>query len=155
MPFTLAQFHYHDPSEHTVNGRAYSLEEHFVNASATGGQVVLGVFFRLGGPTTPRSDPILNAMTSSLTTPNSKTTIATPIDFAGLLPTNTQGWFYEGSLTTPPLSGPITFFEYATPIKLDFAQLKAYEADGRRLGLPPERPSAPASGRPRAERDRQ
>jgi carbonic anhydrase len=147
VPFTLAQFHYHDPSEHTVNGQTYSLEVHFVNASASGGVAVLGVFFRLGAHNAAL-DPILNAITSSLTTPNSRPTIATPIDFAGLLPTNTQGWFYEGSLTTPPLSGPVTFFEYATPITLDFAQLRAYEAVAAASGfLPNARPLQPLDGR--------
>ena len=35
----LVNFHYHDPSEHTVNGGGYPLEEHFVNVSPTRSRV--------------------------------------------------------------------------------------------------------------------
>src|SRR5207249_916718 len=81
--YSLAQFHYHDPSEHTVNGQGFSMEEHFVNTSASGAETVLAVFLQLGAHN-KALDPILNAATASLTTPNTKTTIATPIDFTGL-----------------------------------------------------------------------
>ena len=36
VPFELEQFHYHDPSEHTINHHGFSMEEHFVNMSASG-----------------------------------------------------------------------------------------------------------------------
>ena len=48
VPFELAQFHYHDPSESTVNSHGYTLEEHFVNTSAAGAETVVAVFFQLG-----------------------------------------------------------------------------------------------------------
>ena len=145
--FNLAQFHYHDPSENRVNGHVYQLEEHFVNTSAAGGETVIAVFFQLGAHNSAL-DPILNAASSSLTTPNSKKTISTPINFAGLLPTNTQGYFFEGSLTTPPLSQPVNWFVYATPITLDYAQLKQYETVAGGSGfLPNARPLQPIDGR--------
>jgi carbonic anhydrase len=33
-----------------------------------------------------------------------------------------QGWFYEGSLTTPTLAQPVNWVVFSTPITLDFAQ---------------------------------
>jgi carbonic anhydrase len=145
--FNLAQFHYHDPSETTVDGRAFSLEEHFVNTSATGAETVVAVFLQLGAHNAAL-DPVLDAALTSLRTPNSTTTITAPINFAGLLPTNTQGWFYQGTLTTPPLSGPINWFVYATPITLDFQQLSEYEQVAGASGfLPNARPVQPLDGR--------
>ncbi|HEX8201690.1 MAG TPA: carbonic anhydrase family protein [Isosphaeraceae bacterium] len=145
--FTLAHFHFHDPSETTVDGRAFPLEEHFVNTAATGAQAVVAVFFQVGAHN-PALDPVLDAAAASLTRPNSATTIATPVDFAGLLPSDTRGWFYEGSLTTPPLSGPIHWFVFATPITLDAQQLATYQSVAATSGfLPNARPVQPLDGR--------
>jgi carbonic anhydrase len=145
--FELSQFHFHDPSETTINGHGYSMEEHFLNTSAAGAQTVLAVFLQLGA-FNPSLQPILDAATAHLTTPGSSTTISQPIDFAGLLPSSMEGWFYEGSLTTPPLSQPVNWFVFSTPITLDFAQLQQYEAVAEDSGfLPNARPTQPLDGR--------
>jgi carbonic anhydrase len=145
--FELAQFHYHDPSEHQVYGQSFAMEEHFVNTSASGAETVLGVFLQLGA-FNPSLQPILDAATTSLTKPNSTTTISTPINFSGLLPASLSGWFYEGSLTTPALSQPVNWVVFSTPITLDFAQLVQYEkvASGSSF-LPNSRPVQPLDGR--------
>src|SRR5262249_22210384 len=121
VQYSLAQFHFHDPSEHTVDGQGFPMEEHLVYTSSTGSESVIGVFLQLGAHNSAL-DPILNAATANLSRPNTTTTITTPINFAGLLPTNTQGWFYEGSLTTPPVAQVVNWFVFATPITLDAAQ---------------------------------
>lgn len=145
--FELAQFHYHDPSEHQVNGKGYTMEEHFVNTSAAGAETVLAVFLQLGA-FNPSLQPILDATSANLTTPGTKTTITTPINFAGLLPSSMEGWFYEGSLTTPALSQPVNWFVFSTPITLDFQQLKEYEKVASASGfLPNARPVQPLDGR--------
>ena len=145
--YTLSQFHYHDSSENTVNGQGFSMEEHFVNVSASGAATVLAVFLQLGAHNNAL-DPILNAATSSLTKAGSSTTIASPIDFAGLLPSCRQGWFYQGSLTTPPLSVGLNWLVFSTPITLDYAQLLQYEAVAAGAGfLPNNRPIQPTDGR--------
>ena len=145
--YNLSQFHYHDPSETTVNGQGYSMEEHFVNTSASGAETVVAVFLQLGAHNSAL-DPILNAATANLSKPNSSTKITTPINFAGLLPSSMQGYFYEGSLTTPPLSQVVNWFVLSTPITLDFAQLQQYEAvaSGSNF-LPNNRPLQPTDGR--------
>jgi carbonic anhydrase len=145
--FNLAQFHYHDPSETTVNGQGFSMEEHFVNSNAAGAETVLAVFLQLGAHN-DALDPILNAATANLSKPNSTTTITTPINFSQLLPSSMQGWFYQGSLTTPPLSQPVNWFVFSTPITLDSAQLKQYEAVASGSGfLTNNRPIQPTDGR--------
>ncbi len=145
--YELAQFHYHDPSESQVYGHGYSMEEHFVNMSGTGAETVVAVFLQLGAYN-PSLQPVLDAASSSLTTPNTSTTTSTPINFAGLLPSNLTGWFYEGSLTTPALSQPVNWVVLSTPITLDSAQLKQYEAVASGSGfLPNARPVQPLDGR--------
>jgi carbonic anhydrase len=145
--YNLSQFHYHDPSENTVNGQSYSMEEHFVNVSASGAETVLAVFLQLGAHNSAL-DPILNAAMTSLTSPNTSTTIPTAINFAGLLPSSMMGWFYQGSLTTPPLSQVVNWLVFSTPITLDFQQLQEYEHVAAGSGfLPNNRPIQPTDGR--------
>jgi len=143
----LAQFHYHSPSETRVRGHAYALEEHFVNMSAAGGETVVTAFFRVGAHNNAL-DPILNTAFANLTATNSKATGAFQVDFAGLLPTDTRGWFYEGSLTTPPLSQPVNWFVYSTPVTLDAQQLAKYKLVASQAGFNPNaRPVQPLDGR--------
>lgn len=146
--YNLAQFHFHGPSENTVDNRAYPMELHFVNQSASGAESVVAVFLQLGAHN-PALDPILDAARADLARPDSASkSITSAIHFAGLLPANTQGWHYQGTLTTPPLSGPVRWFVYATPITLDFAQLQKYEQIAAGAGfLPNARPVQPRDGR--------
>lgn len=145
--YELSQFHYHDTAENQVAGYTYPMEEHFVNVSASGAETVVAVFLQLGSHNAALQ-PILDAASAHLTAPNSTTTIDTPIDFAGLLPSNLQGWFYEGSLTTPPLSQPVNWLVLSTPITLDAQQLQQYEAVANGAGfLPNNRPLQPTDGR--------
>ncbi len=145
--FELTRFHYHDPSEDQVNGTGYSMEEHFVNVSATGAVAVLGVFLQVGAYNSALQ-PILNAVSTNVPSPGTATTTSTPVHFAGLLPSSMQGWFYQGSLTTPPLSQPINWFVFSTPITLSYAQLQQYEKVAQASGfLPNARPVQPLDGR--------
>ena len=41
--FRLVQFHFHRPSEHTVNGASFPMEVHFVHANAAGNLAVVSV----------------------------------------------------------------------------------------------------------------
>lgn len=145
--FTLSQFHYHDPAENTAHHRVDTMDEHFVNISASGAETVLAVFLKLG-PHNNALDAILNAAQSSLTTPNSHTMIPSQINFAGLLPGTMKGWDFQGSLTTPPFSQPVNWFVFQQPITLDKAQLATYEQVARGSGfLPNARPVQSTDGR--------
>ncbi len=144
----LTQFHYHDPSETTVNGHRYALEEHFVNLSPQGGETVVAVFFQLGAHNAAL-DAILTPAAQNLAASGTKTTITGAINFAGLLPKDTStGWYYQGSLTTPPLSRPVNWFVLAQPITLDAGQLAEYEFVASSGGfLPNARPIQQSDGR--------
>jgi carbonic anhydrase len=144
VTYTLAQFHYHDPSENTVDGIAYPMEQHLVFTSSTGSELVVAAFVQVGSAANPSFQSILNAATSLGTT----APIAGSINLSQLLPSNTQGWNYQGSLTTPALTGPVNWLVLSTPITISGAQLQQYEADAGELGfLPNARPVQPLNGR--------
>ncbi len=141
--YRLSQFHYHDPAENTLHGYVHTMELHFVNVSATGAEAVLAVFLKPGAHN-DALDPVLNAASAKLTAAGSQTTIKAPIDFSGLLPSNKQGWYFHGSLTTPPLSRTVNWFVFQTPITLDAKQLAEYERVASGAGfLPNARPIRP------------
>jgi carbonic anhydrase len=145
--YNLEQFHFHDPSETTVNGKKFTMEEHFVNASTTGATSVVAVFLTLGKHNNAL-DSILSTASAHLTSPNTETTEVSPVDLAELLPTNHTGWFYTGSLTTPPFSQPLNWFVFKTPVTLDANQLAEYEQIASQSGfLPNARPVQPLDGR--------
>ncbi|MHC5538907.1 carbonic anhydrase family protein [Singulisphaera rosea] len=147
QPFQLAQFHFHDPSEHLVAHQGFTMEEHFVNVNASGAISVVAVFLQLGAHNNALQ-PILDTATAHLATSGTSTPGTSAINFAGLIPSSLQGWFYQGSLTTPPLSQPVNFFVLSTPMTMDFQQLKQYEAVASGSGfLPNNRPIQPLDGR--------
>ncbi len=154
--FNLSNIHYHDPEENQINGTSPGvMEEHFVLQSpvvngAGGGEVVLAVFMQLGTAANPTFDKLFGALTGLGTTGGSTLAGSTVggINFADLLPANMQGWFYPGSLTTPPLSTPVSWFVFSTPIELDQAELNEYEAYASSVGfLPNARPVQDLEGR--------
>ena len=46
--YMLKQFHFHHPSEHTVEGVVYPMEMHLVHADADGNLAVVGVLIKEG-----------------------------------------------------------------------------------------------------------
>uniref|UniRef100_A0A565AM15 Alpha-carbonic anhydrase domain-containing protein n=1 Tax=Arabis nemorensis TaxID=586526 RepID=A0A565AM15_9BRAS len=55
--YQLQQLHWHSPSEHTINGKRFFLEEHMVHESKDGRITVVAFFYKLGRP-----DPFLFSM---------------------------------------------------------------------------------------------
>lgn len=46
--YTLRQFHFHEPSEHHLDGIIYPMEMHLVHSDSKGHLVVIGVFIKEG-----------------------------------------------------------------------------------------------------------
>ncbi|GMF16878.1 unnamed protein product [Phytophthora lilii] len=63
--YNFAQFHVHTPSEHTIDGKAYDGEIHYVHKREDGsGALVIGLFLEKidGNDTEPAIDIIVDAM---------------------------------------------------------------------------------------------
>ena len=52
--YELQQFHFHAPSEHTLDGKRSAMEAHFVHGGEGGNLMVIGVFLEGGGRTQTR-----------------------------------------------------------------------------------------------------
>ena len=118
----LVQFHFHAPSEHTINGKRFPAELHLVHRSASGELAVVGVMMETGS-----ENPALAPVWSHLPAKEGPVEHFTPaVDAASLLPEIRTTFRYSGSLTTPPCSEGVKWNVMTAPIQLSDAQLKAF-----------------------------
>lgn len=97
--YNLAQFHFHHPSEHTVNGEPAAMEIHFVHKDAAGNLAVVGVLLVEGEEDNEAYAPIFEHLPAEKSDPEAMG----EINAADLLPENAAFYTYSGSLTTPPV----------------------------------------------------
>jgi carbonic anhydrase len=140
--YELDQFHFHAPSEHRSNGRALPIEFHFVNRSADGEPLVLGVFVQAG-----RENPAAAKLIESLPRTEGETLqVHGDVDLLDLLPADPAAaprWSYDGSLTTPPCTEGVAWKVFKQPIEMSPQQIAAFTSiyDGN------NRPVQPLNGR--------
>jgi carbonic anhydrase len=98
--FELKQFHFHSPSENTVEGHSYPMEAHFVHADEAGNLAVIAVMFEAG-----EENAALEKVWSRMPAhAGDKQALAEPVDAGRLLPHDRDYYRFNGSLTTPPCS---------------------------------------------------
>ena len=113
----LKQFHFHAPSEHQIDGKAWPAEVHFVHEAPDGTLAVIGVLIEGGGP-----EGVLDAMMAVATDDEGKADIAAQ-NLHALLPDDLAVYRYVGSLTTPPCSEVVDWNLLQTPIQVSDAAL--------------------------------
>lgn len=116
--FALKQFHFHSESEHTVDGKHYPLEAHFVNQSQDGRLAVIGVFF-MEGADNKGFQEVLNDVSE-----DKKTEI---LDIEAMFPKNMSYYHYLGSLTTPPLTENVEWYIMKNPVEVSKKQIKKFQ----------------------------
>lgn len=120
--YRLVQFHFHRPSEHTVNGANFPMEVHFVHANAAGNLAVIGVLMTAG-----RTNKAFNNIV--LTMPNREgppVKAEAGIDPNAFLPAKRSYYRYSGSLTTPPCAETVDWFVFADPIQVADADINSF-----------------------------
>ena len=120
--FGLAQFHFHSPSEHAIDGVRYPLEAHFVMSNAEGNLAVLGVLYE-EGEHDAAFDLIVSNLPSEVGAARHLENLELDVD--DLKPLPNVFYAYSGSLTTPPCSEGVRWFVIAEPEELSAEQLEA------------------------------
>lgn len=95
--YTLKQFHFHAASEHTVNGKSYPMEIHFVHSDPMGKLLVVGVLVDSGSASAE-----INAIMAHAPAMMGTQDLNVALDPNKLLPLGFGYYTYSGSLTTPP-----------------------------------------------------
>ncbi|AIC29869.1 carbonic anhydrase (plasmid) [Rhizobium etli bv. mimosae str. IE4771] len=122
--YELVQYHFHAPSEHLVEGKAFPIEAHFVHKHAeTGALGVLGVFLVPGS-----SNACFSSLAAAFPHKQGEEAVTVEVDPSGLLPSTLGYWAYEGSLTTPPCSEIVDWMVAKHPVEVDGADIKKFTA---------------------------
>ncbi len=136
--YDFKQFHFHTPSEHTINGRRAPMEAHLVHKNAQGQLAVVAVMIFAGGQ---------NQLIDQMPIPPKKGDYSTSggpnINPALLLPRNRRAFTFTGSLTTPPCTQNVGWIVLQTPLMIAPRTLAKFQnIMGKNA-----RPVQPANGR--------
>jgi len=124
--YTLAQFHFHSPSEHRLSGVPSDLELHFVHKNATGKLAVIGLMIdEKSGTENKNFKPIWDILPRDLHT---KAAGSLDMKLVNLLPKDRDYFHYKGSLTTPPCSEGVRWFVLQEPLRMSSGQVEMYSS---------------------------
>lgn len=123
--FELLQFHFHAPSEHSIDGRQAPMEAHLVHKSADGRLAVIGVMMEVGAENLALGEFWgLMPRAAGQQQKNPKVLI----NARDLLPPDARYYRYMGSLTTPPCSEGVHWYVMATPVPAAAAQIEQFRS---------------------------
>ncbi len=140
--YDVAQFHYHAPSEHAIDGKLFAAEIHVVHKNADGQLAVVGILLEDGAENTAFAPFIDNLPAEKADVKDT----GVRINAADFLPAVQTTFRYSGSLTTPPCTEGVNWLVMTTPIELSTTQLSAldvlFEDNNRPLQELNDRPLA-------------
>ncbi|MBE9532271.1 MAG: carbonic anhydrase family protein [Proteobacteria bacterium] len=120
--FDLLQFHFHGPSEHTVDGEHALMEMHLVHKAADGALAVVGVMIEEG----KHNSSFDNAWHNLPAHSGDHKDVGVLMKAAELLPKSKGYTTYSGSLTTPPCTEGVTWLVLNESIHLSKKQIEAF-----------------------------
>jgi carbonic anhydrase len=136
--YELKQFHFHSPSEHTVDGAHYPMEVHLVHQNEAGDYLVLGLMFAEG-----EHNELMDQL-PSFRAARGEDPDSSVFEYNRLVTGRTEYFFYNGSLTTPPCTEGVRWIVFKQPIIASAEQIQHYHD---LLGFDNNRPVQPANAR--------
>jgi carbonic anhydrase len=117
----LVQFHFHTPSEHSINGQHAAMEVHLVHQDVNSGQ--LNVFGTLMNGTGQANAALQSCLEEAPYT--SDISVSITVDPNTLLPPSSKmAYFnYSGSLTTPPCNEDVEWYVFENSIQCSSRQV--------------------------------
>ncbi len=138
--FALKQFHFHSPSENTIDGRYFPLEAHFVHLDENGNIAVVAVMFDEGAVNLE----LEKAWKQMPAHAGEKELLHDTINPVSLLPAEREYYRFNGSLTTPPCSEGVRWFVMKDAVTASKAQIMKFQAV---MEHPNNRPLQPLNSR--------
>ncbi len=124
--YALKQFHFHTPSEHTVDGMHFPMEMHLVHQSDDESLAVVSVLFEEGETPNANFDKIIAHIPNQKG--DSKHVTDTELNINTVVPSEQPAYHYSGSLTTPPCSEDVQWLVMKNTISLTPEQIGAFAA---------------------------
>lgn len=137
--YTLKQFHFHNPSEYTFNGKHFPLEGHFMFMHDHQ-RLVVSVAYDSGKP----RDGVEAFIHQLNNVPHVETALEEPFNIEALFPSSLSYYRFSGSLTFPPCSEGVIWLVLKHPVHLSASQLTMVE---QAIGQRNNRPTQPLNGR--------
>jgi carbonic anhydrase len=137
--YELKQFHFHAPSENTINGKHFPMEVHLVHQDKDGKLAVVAVMF-----TEAAANPMLASLSPGLPEKEGQKRALAPLNADGLLPKDRHYYRFPGSLTTPPCSEGVSWLVVTQAVPASKAQIAAF---AKAIGHPNNRPVQPLNAR--------
>jgi carbonic anhydrase len=122
VAYSLTQFHFHVPSEHTIDGDGHDMELHLVHTSATGANAVVAVFLDRGALSGALS-PIFDHLPDDI---NVHHELDAAFDVRAFLPDIVPNTRYIGSLTTPPCTEGVRWVVLLNPATVSTEHLAEF-----------------------------
>jgi carbonic anhydrase len=121
--YALEQFHFHRPSEETIEGKGYEMVVHLVHADQQGNLAVVAVLLQKG-----EDNSLVRELWKDVPKEKEKEEDlgSVQIDVASLLPADRGYYTYQGSLTTPPCSENVTWFVLKHPMTVSAAEIEQF-----------------------------
>ena len=126
--YHLVEFHFHTPSEHTVDGKRYPMDAHFVHTNSHGQLAVLSVAYRVGRRNRTLGTIFANAPRENGTFIGGENMVDGEfLDLRGLLPRMSQYFTYNpGSLTNPPCTEELLWVLLKKPATISQRQVDIF-----------------------------
>ena len=121
--YNLVQFHFHTPSEHTVNGKSSAMEIHFVHSNEAGETAVVSAMIEAG-----EENYDISKIWRNIPAKGESRRSGLAIHPENLLPESMAYAIYSGSLTTPPCTEDVTWVVMEEPITLSSEQIEDFQA---------------------------
>lgn len=138
--YDLLQFHFHGPSENTIDGKAFPLEGHLVHKSEDGKLAVIGVLYKEGKDNKTIGDVWKNVPQEQGTEKAAKDE---KINAKGIMPVEMAYYHFMGSLTVPPCTEGVSWNVLKTPVEVSAKQIEEF----RKYYKNSARPVQPLHGR--------
>jgi carbonic anhydrase len=138
--FELKQFHFHSPSENTINGQSYPMEAHLVHTDKKGNLAVISIMFKQGA----KNNELEKAWTLMPDKTGKKYQLTNIVDINKLLPVNLDYYRFNGSLTTPPCTEGVKWLVMKNIVTASKKQLEKFS---HTMHHPNNRPIQPINAR--------
>jgi len=128
--YQFLQFHFHDPSEHHIDGMSYPMEMHLVHKDAEGKLLVLGVLAQEGEEHKELAQAgawVEEQVGHRMMQSGEEVAGAYEFDLMKVLPKDREHFYaYGGSLTTPPCTEGVQWIVLKEPIELSGDQIHRF-----------------------------
>jgi carbonic anhydrase len=142
-PYSLTEFHFHEPGEHAVNGKRAAMAIHLVHLSPEWGYLVIEVPVIEG-----KENPVIKSLWEHIPESGKEQTVpGVKINVKDLLPADRDFYRLSGSLTTPICKEGVTWYVLKNSIEMSLEQIAEYKKHYHDTA----RPLQPANARPVAE----